>query len=400
MIERYEDPDMARIWSNGSKLVWWHQIEVENMRRAAGDELADALARIGPPDYRAVGKHEKRVRHDVMAFLLALDDKIRNLREVDVGEAPVPVDALRQWLHFGLTSSDVADTATHMALVKAKDLLGQWTYDLLGALRAVIMRSALEAKDEITIGRTHGQWAAPMPADHPWRVLFGMLNRAISSTEFSVAVGKMSGPVGTSRRGEVGALSLLMPGVSATSATQLVPRDYIARWATALTDVTDVCEAIATRVWMLAQQGVDEVREGRGAEQVGSSAMPHKRNPIMSEHIRGLCRIARGYRDMLRQGVVQWGEHDLAHSSVERVALPDLCHVAARIITRTHTLLVNLEFVEHTTWDSVREFWFDTHAELQRLQREGMPYVEAHAKLTAGYHGGKIETPAAEEAQA
>lgn len=386
MIERYEDLDMRAIWSNNARVGRWFEIEVENMRRAAGDELANALAMIGPPALTAIGKHERRVRHDVMAFLLALDDKIKH--PPGPSHAGKLIPQLRQWLHFGLTSSDVTDTALHMALTRSKDLLGQWTFQLLDALRSVITCSA--ATQGTVIGRTHGQWATPMPADHPWRVLFGMLNRAIGSTEFSTAHGKMSGPVGTSTVGERDALMSLIPGMSQTNSTQLVPRDYIARWAGAITDVTDVCEAIATRVWLLAQQEIAEVQEGLAAGQVGSSAMPHKRNPIRSEHIRGLCRLARGYAGMLRQGVVQWGEHDLAHSSVERVALPDLCHTAARIITQTHTLLANLEFADDTTWHLAQHVWFDTHAELQRMQKAGTPYVEAHAQLMGTYQDGKI----------
>lgn len=390
MIDRYRNKQIEQIWSNEAKYQRWFEIEVENMRRTAGNELAEALARIGPPAATAVGKHEKRVRHDVMAFLLALDDRIQNAargRGIEVRGGKIAaktnehVPKLRQWLHYELTSSDVTDTALGMAVRDTHRILRGYAVELRGA----VLQIADRAGTGMTIGRTHGQWARPMHADHPWNVLSLMYNRAMQRwSQTHYGFGKMSGPLGEQRHGEDEALSRLR--VDGYLSTQLVPRDLIVHWARELLGVLEVCEAIATKVWFLAQEDVGEVREGRAIKQVGSSAMPHKRNPVMSEHIRGMLRLARGYVSMLEPSVVQWGEHDLAHSCVERVALPDLCYTAARILTQTHTLLANLEFVPEGQRPADRFSRIDTHAELAKLQQEGVPYVEAHARLVELYH--------------
>jgi adenylosuccinate lyase len=385
MIERYEDERMREIWSPGESLWRWMRVEAANYHRIGKPELARALTDIGPPELERVRELERTTRHDVVAFLYALDERVQR--------CPVEqtCEQLRRWLHFGLTSSDVVDSAQSLALRDANGRLLALTEDLEAAFIARI--DGLGKRT--TIGRTHGQYAAPMPIDHRWHVLYGMVARARTALRDHPKWewwGKMSGPVGTNRETEVHYRGLNELGLSAIRSTQILPRDQMIEWAGNVVRLTDACEAIATQVWLLAQEPVGEVQEGRPNRAVGSSAMPHKRNPVVSENIRGLCRLARMNAQVLQSCLTQWGEHDLAHSSVERVALPDLCHLAATILHRTTVLMLNLEIgVTDPRTLEMEVDYTDSHAQLQRLQEDGWSYVTAHQHLLeVAYPGGKI----------
>lgn len=394
MITRYEDEQIEAIWNREAELDRWFAIEIARMRQVRGMSAAERLEKIGPPDAVRVADLEEVTRHDVMAFLLAVDERIQQSADywLDVSgepEAAVQGQELRQWLHYGLTSSDVTDTALGMALRATHQVLADHALQLLTGLGLVC--STLLSRPPV-MARTHGQYATAMPAAHRWQVLYGNLVTAIRNFHASradVLIGKMSGPVGTSRAyPATEELLLRRLGLTSVPSTQLVPRVALAHWAHGLAEITTVCEAIATQVWLLAQQNVAEVFERSAPEQVGSSAMPHKSNPIRSENIRGLARLARMNAEVLQYGVIQWGEHDLSHSSVERVALPDLCHLAASILVRTESLLSGLQF---RPGEAIPDDYVDTHLALMAAQRDGKPYAEAHAELRSQpYPDGKI----------
>lgn len=357
------------------------------MRRVAVTALAEALEKVGPPTAVRVADFEETTKHEVMAFLLALDERIRALwREETESE-------LRQWLHYGLTSSDVTDTALGLALKGSHEILAQQGCDLMIRLGEVCQ--SLRDRPQV-MGRTHGQYARTMVAPHRWLVLYSMLVTAVRKlmgARTDLLVGKLSGPVGDDDFTGIETLRGL--GLGAVPSTQVVPRVGLAHWAHCLAEIATVCEAVATQVWLLAQQEVGEVSEDRTPEQVGSSAMPHKTNPIRSENIRGLARLVRMNAEVLQTTVVQWGEHDLSHSCVERVALPDLCHLSAAILTRTTALVSGLEFHVDPTGNG----FVDTHQKLMDAQQAGEPYVVAHQRLQASYLDGKIPGMGTDDAE-
>jgi adenylosuccinate lyase len=319
---------MALVWSEERKLEAWLQVEVAAVEALAEQGLVppEELAKIKqapPPDPAAVREREQITDHDVAAF-------------VDVVSASVG-DAGR-WIHFGLTSSDVLDTALALQLREAgRELVGR-----ADALTAVLARRAREFADVLCVGRTHGVHAEPTTfgvklAGFAWesRRAADRLRRAFAAAE----VGKLSGAVGTySALGpEVEQAALERLGLRAEDvSTQVVPRDRHAEVLTAIALAGASLERLATEIRHLQRTEVREVEEPFKEGQKGSSAMPHKRNPITSERVAGLARLLRGYAQAGLENVALWHERDISHSSVERVALPDattLLHYMQHLMT-------------------------------------------------------------------
>jgi adenylosuccinate lyase len=333
VIERYTLPAMARVWSDAPKYELWCRVEtlVLEAHARAGVVPADAVAPVRaapPPTPEAVAAVEAVTQHDVIAFLSAWADNTD------------PRDAAA-YVHYGMTSSDLLDSALGVQLTEATDLLVGRTTELVAALRD----HGLAHRATVRVGRTHGVHAEPDTWGH--RVAdfaFGMArsrDRLLRARE-AVAVCKISGAVGTysnidpSVEQEVAAALGL---AAAPVATQVVLRDGIAEWVGALAIVATVCEAIALEVRHGQRTEVRELEEPFGRGQKGSSAMPHKRNPILCERICGLARVVRGYVSPVTEGIPLWHERDISHSSVERIALPDaaiatdyLLHLTARLV--------------------------------------------------------------------
>jgi len=306
---------MALVWSEERKLEAWLQVEV-----AASEALAEqgvvpdadltAIKQARPPDPEAVRERERTTNHDVAAFVDVVSES--------VGEAG-------RWIHFGLTSSDVLDTALALQLREAGRELSAGS----DALTAVLARRAREFADVLCMGRTHGVHAEPTTfgvklAGFAWesRRAADRLRRAFGDAE----VGKLSGAVGTySALGpEVERATLERLGLGAEDvSTQVVPRDRHAEVLSAIALAGASLERLATEIRHLQRTEVREVEEPFVEGQKGSSAMPHKRNPITSERVAGLARLLRGYAQAGLENVALWHERDISHSSVERVALPD-----------------------------------------------------------------------------
>jgi len=394
VIKRYEDKEISSLWSEEATYRRWFEVEVAHLRQVAGPEIADALNdKVYPPIKAQVDYYERETGHDVAAFLRALDANILTARDPGHPDHidPELITKIRSGLHYGLTSSDVVDTAMALGLLQSRDVVRERAVNLIETLHAFVDELGVHE----TIGRTHGQLAAPMPAHLRWSVLAEMTERAWTRllVQFDwLDTGKLSGPVGTFSAGE--SLALAEMGLRESTCTQIVPRDRLAHWAHCMSGLATVCEAIATQVWLLAQEGIGELRVAANG-QVGSSAMPHKVNPVVAENIRGLARMARSLAETLQLGVVQWGEHDLSHSSVERVAVPDLLHLVCTILLRTAVLVSGLSWSDpgHPSG------YVDTSEEMRALQGKGMAYVDAHAQLTAMYRDGKIRTTTTERGQ-
>jgi len=315
MIERYSTPEMTGIWTDEARMAAWLQVELAVCEAWAelGEIPPEAVAEIKQKacfDVERVKEIEEITQHDVIAFLT-------NLAE-NVGDAS-------KYIHFGLTSSDVLDTALALQLRAAGELLLEETTKL----GRILQRRALEHRDTVMIGRTHGIHAEP--------ITFGMvlglwafevkrgLGRLQNATR-QVAVGKISGAVGTyanvDPRVEQLVMAILDLGLEPVS-TQVVQRDRHAEFMSALALLATTIEKIALQVRHYQRTEVLEAEEYFAPGQKGSSAMPHKRNPIISERLCGQARIIRGNMLVAYENIALWHERDISHSSAERVILPD-----------------------------------------------------------------------------
>jgi adenylosuccinate lyase len=342
MIERYTLPEMGRVWSEAHKYELWCRVEllVLEAQARAGTVPAESVEPVRSakiPDPEAVAAVEAVTDHETIAFLTAWADNT------------TPRSAAA-WVHYGMTSSDLLDTALAVQLAEASDLL----IAKANRLVAVLRDHALAHRDTLRAGRTHGVHAEPDSWGH--RVAdfaFAMArcrDRLVRARE-AVAVGKLSGAVGSysnidpAIEDEVMAALGLRP---ADVATQVVMRDGIAEWASALALAATVCEAIALEVRHGQRTEVRELAEPFRSGQKGSSAMPHKRNPIRAERVAGLARVVRGYVTPVTEGIPLWHERDISHSSVERIALPDAA------IATDYVLDLTAGLVEGLTVDAAR----------------------------------------------
>ena len=334
MIERYSLPEMAAIWSEANKLAVWKEVETLVVEAWAdlgvGSIEAAAALRAAPEVQIGPWKEREAVtNHDVAAFVDLLAES------VDVGG---------EWVHYGLTSSDVVDTANGVLLRDAADLL----LDRIAALFGVIKASAFEYRDTPIVGRTHGIWAEPTSFGlklASWAFETERDHRRMSRARDSVAVGKISGAVGTYAHTppavEAIVCAKLGLGVE-TASSQITHRDRHAELLNAIALTGSSLERFTTEVRHLQRSEVGEVREAFGSAQKGSSAMPHKRNPIASENVTGIARLLRGYASVGMENVALWHERDISHSSAERIALPDATGLLDYALVRTTRLIDNL----------------------------------------------------------
>jgi adenylosuccinate lyase len=339
MIERYSLPEMAAIWSEARKLAVWKEVETLVVEAwvelgIAPPDAARALRAAPEVDPVAWKEREQVTNHDVAAF-------------VDLLAASVETGG--EWAHFGLTSSDVLDTANGVLLRDAADLLIRRVDELFD----VVKRRSFEFRDTPMIGRTHGIWAEPTSFGLKlanWAFELQRDHRRLVAARDAVAVGKISGAVGTYAHTppEVEAFVCGRLGISVEPASsQITHRDRHAELLNAVALTGATLERFATEIRHLQRSEVREVRESFGTGQKGSSAMPHKRNPIASENVTGIARLLRGYASAALENVALWHERDISHSSVERVALPDatglLDFALARMTRLVDGLVVDVE---------------------------------------------------------
>ncbi len=316
MIERYTRPEMARIWSEKNKYDKWLQVELAVCEAWAqrGVIPKDALPKLRNARYDldAIARYLPEMHHDMTVFLRSLADSL---------------GPESRYLHLGLTSQDVMDTGLALQFIEATELLERE----LRALAEAIREKALEHKDTLCIGRSHGVHAEPttfgLKLAAWWDELRRQTHRLTQAKE-TVSVGKTSGAVGTHATvppeievDVCGSLGLLPEPVS----TQVVHRDRHAQFVSTLALIAASLEKFATEIRHLQRTEVLEAEEPFGEAQTGSSSMPHKRNPEKCERICGLARLFRGYTTAALENVALWHERDISHSSVERVILPDAC---------------------------------------------------------------------------
>ena len=338
MIPRYAPKEMAELFSDEARFAMWLRVELlaTDGWVLVGDVPAEAAAicrerapTVDAAFVEAVAERERITDHDVAAF-------------VDVVQQAIGQPD-GSWVHYGLTSSDVVDTALCATLTRAADLLIVASTELVEALKA----RAVELIDVPVTGRTHGMHAEPTTYGAKfslWALQADRDRQRLEAARDRIAVGKLSGAVGTysnidPRVEEHVCRSL---GLTPTPATQVVARDRHAEYLWACASVGATIETIATEVRHLARSELGEAEEAFKVGQKGSSAMPHKRNPILSERLCGLARVLRSYLSAGLEDVALWHERDISHSSVERVVLPDASTLALYMLQRTKGLVEGL----------------------------------------------------------
>ena len=334
MISRYPRPEMGRIWHEENKFRCWLQVET-----AASLTLADAgivpasaakaIAERGDFDLKRIHEVEAEVKHDVIAFTTAVAEK---------------VGPEARWLHYGLTSNDVVDTAQALQVKEASKIILQD----LQHLKEVLHRRAHEFKHTPMIGRTHGIHAEPATFGLKLATWYAEVVRDIARFERAaeeMRVGKLSGAVGTFAHLEPEMEEKICRRLGlepAPISSQVIQRDRHAYYVATLAVITATLDKIATEIRHLQRTEVREAEEFFSEKQKGSSAMPHKRNPITCEQICGLARVVRANAQAAFENVALWHERDISHSSVERVILPDSTILADYLLQKTTNLLETL----------------------------------------------------------
>ncbi|MGA8678729.1 MAG: adenylosuccinate lyase [Candidatus Acidiferrales bacterium] len=337
MISRYTRPEMGRVWSEENRFQKWLEVEL-----AAAETLAEvgvvpaaAAAKLrerARVDVARINEIEAKVRHDVIAFTIAVQESVAD------------PEAAR-WLHHGLTSNDVVDTAQALLVREASHLIEK----KIEALGEVLERRAWEFKDTPQIGRTHGIHAEPITFGLKIANWYAENRRDLARFQVAaqqLAVGKISGAVGTCTHlgPEVEQKICQRLGLATAPITsQVIERDRHAQYLSTLAIVAASLERIAQEIRHLQRTEVREVEEPFGGEQRGSSAMPHKRNPVASEQICGLARVVRANSVAALENVALWHERDISHSSVERVILPDSTILVDYLLYRTTEIIANMK---------------------------------------------------------
>ena len=372
MIPRYTLPEMAAVWSEERKLAVWQEVEalvVEAWSElgVAPAQVAAAVRRADPIDPEAWRAREEITNHDLAAFVDLL------------AEYTGPGG---EWIHYGLTSSDVLDTAQGVLLKEAATLL----LDGIDRLFEVVKAKAFEHRDTAMVGRTHGIWAEPTTFGlklATWAFELARDHDRLTRARDAVAVGKISGAVGTyahtPSRLEQFVCERLGLGIEPAS-SQVTHRDRHAEFLQAIALTGASIERFATEVRHLQRSEVREAQEAFRAGQKGSSAMPHKRNPILSERMTGMARLLRGYAQVGVENVALWHERDISHSSAERVILPDACtglhYMLVKFAGLMENLVVNAEQMT-ANLEATRGLVF-SQAVLLALVEQGMSRDDAY----------------------
>lgn len=345
MIERYSREAMRRVWSEKNKFDAYLRVEIlaseawSRLGVVPADDV-EKLWKNASFDIARIQEIEQQTRHDIVAFTRAVSETL--------GEE-------RKWVHYGLTSTDVVDTANGYLLKQADAIL----MDDIDRFMEVLRRQALRFKSTPCIGRTHGIHADITSFGLKWALWYEEMKRnreRFRAAARGVEVGKISGAVGN--------FANIPPSIqdyvcgklgidSAEISTQVIQRDRHAYYMATLAVIASSLEQMAMEVRNLQRTEVHEVEESFGKGQKGSSAMPHKRNPISSENICGCARVMRGYMAALYENVALWHERDISHSSTERIILPDATMLLDYMLTRMGGILDNLVVFERTMMDNI-----------------------------------------------
>ncbi len=374
---RYGTEEMKRIWSKESRIKRMIWVEIALLRALAKkgyldeEKVRKAQEKALKVTPERVKEIEREIRHDVMALVKAISEVV----DEDVA----------RWVHFGATSNDIVDTAVATQLRDSVKILEL----KLRKLANLLCDKALEYKDVVCLGRTHGQPALPTTYGFRFAVFASEIARhyvRLQQLKERLLVGKMSGAVGTQagfgRDGfeieeEVMRLLGLKPAIIST---QIIPRDHYCEYVEFLANLSTTLEKIATNIRILQREEVGEVMEEFGEKQVGSSTMPHKRNPIDCENVCGIARVVRGFVEPMHQSAILWEERDLTNSSAERIILVEATVLADHILTKmikiVERLKLNFERIRENL-ERVKGLNM-SEAVMLALTRRGVGRQEAH----------------------
>ena len=396
MIERYTRPEMGRIWSLESKFEIWKDIEVLACEAQAElgvipREAAATIREKAAFDVERIAEIESEVNHDVIAFLTSLAEHIGDPSK---------------YVHYGMTSSDLGDTALCLQMTRAVDIV----IEDVRELGRICKRRAMEFKDTVCVGRTHGIHAEPMT--------FGMkfalwawawrrnLDRLLRTRE-TVAVGAISGAVGTYSNIDPFVEEYVCEKLGLTPepiSTQIVQRDRHAQFLAVLATVAATAEQVATEIRALQRTDILEAEEPFTSGQKGSSAMPHKRNPITAERVCGLARVVKANAQVGFDNVALWHERDISHSSAERVVLADSSIATDYLLDKLAWILDGLQVYPDNmlaNLERMRGLVYSSRALLAlvdkgMLREEAYPVVQRAAMKTWGGEGTLREALAAD----
>ena len=340
MIARYTRPEMGHVWSEENRYAQWREVELAASEALAetGEvprDAAEKLRRHSSFTVDRILEIEREVKHDVIAFTTAIAESMAAAGHAEAS----------RWFHYGLTSNDVVDTAQALMIQQASVILTAGLEKLMDTLK----RRAFEFKDTVQIGRTHGVHAEPITFGLKIALWYDEARRDLGrlrDVAEEMRAGKISGAVGTF--GHIGPEAeeriCAKLGLNPTPiASQVISRDRHAHYVTVLALICALCEKIALEVRHLQRTEVREAEEPFAVGQKGSSAMPHKRNPVTSEQICGLARVVRANVQATFENIALWHERDISHSSVERVVLPDSTILTDYLLAKTHWLVEGMQ---------------------------------------------------------
>lgn len=372
MINRYKTPEIDEIWTLQMQYNLWKKVEIAYLSALIDKNIApqcdiSELENIDiSPD--EVGEEEKITHHDVIAFL--------NIFEKKAGRTA-------QFIHFGLTSSDIVDTATALRLKSSMSIIISELQNTIDILK----NQSFKYKNTAMIGRTHGIFAEPTTFGLKLLVFYKTMQRNMQrliAAKETVSIGKLSGAVGTYSNSELELAEIAMKklGIAVShTTTQVIQRDRYAELVTALAILESTIEAIATELRSLQRSDINEVREPFASSQKGSSAMPHKRNPITLERLTGLARLARAYTIPALENIALWHERDISHSSAERIILPDIFHITHYSLKKLNFILSNLVVNEKQMLQNLKKSnnVFFSQTLLLSLIKKGYPRADAYS---------------------
>ncbi len=373
MLERYTRPEMGKIWSDENKYAAWLKVEIAatNAWSEAGEvpqEDAAKIAQNASFTAERVAELEQVTHHDVVAFTRTVSESL---------------GPEKKWVHFGLTSTDVVDTAQGYILKQADKIIRQDLQDL----QKTIAAKARKYKNTVEMGRTHGVQAEPTTFGLKLARWYAEINRDIERFEHAakgVESGKISGAVGTFANvpPEIETSVLKQLGLTQQPITsQILPRDLHAEYIATIALIATSIENWATEIRSLQRSEIHEVEEHFRAGQKGSSAMPHKRNPIGSENLCGMARVLRGQIVTAYEDVTLWHERDISHSSAERVILPDATIVIDYMLNRFNRILTNLDVFPETmlkNMDKTYGLIYSQRLLLKLIDEAGLSREEAY----------------------
>jgi len=380
MIERYSLPEMRKIWEPECKYNCWLEVEIaacraQNKLGNIPDKALKDIETKAKFDLKRIDEIEQEVKHDVIAFLTSVNE--------NVGESS-------RYIHMGMTSSDVLDTALALQIKKANEILEKDIKEVIASLKNKIKLH----KDTVMIGRSHGIHAEPITFGLKlcvWLDIFERNLERLLTAKNEISVGQISGPVGTYSNIAPEIEQLVCKELDlkpANVSTQVIQRDLHANYMQTLALIASTIEQFATEIRHLQRTEVLEVEEGFSKGQKGSSAMPHKKNPIGSENLCGLARVIRSNSIAALENIALWHERDISHSSVERIILPDSTILLDYMLNRFKNIIDNLEVYPENMKSNMELYGGVVHSQrvLLALTNKGLLREEAYKLVQENAH--------------